>query len=138
MDPLIAAFIAVSTSVLLKIGDKASDRFSDAVIDTTGDFFKRLRQTSPQTANAIELAKEEPLDYGQAVLEIEAAAKTDSELAQAVQAVGTAASSDPELREIINAANDKSWNVANFSKLAEKINNLYQAPVTIEKQENNF
>lgn len=135
MDPLTAASIAFFTSVLVKTSDKASDRFSDAVIDTTGNFFKRLRQTSPQTANAIELAQEKPLDYGQAVLEVEAAAKTDSELAQAVQAVGMAASSDPELRETINAVNDKSWNIQNFSKLAEKIANVYQAPVTIDKQE---
>ncbi|MBD2577486.1 hypothetical protein [Oscillatoria sp. FACHB-1406] len=138
MDPLTTAIIAVSTSVLVKISDKASDRFSDAVIDRTGDFLKRLRQKSPQTVNAIELANEKRLDYGQAVLEVEAAAKTDAEFDQAVRELGTAASADPELRETINAANKESWNVANRSKLAEKINNLYQAPVTIEKQENNF
>jgi hypothetical protein len=135
MDPLTAAGIALFTSVLVKTSDKASDRLSDALLDATGKFLRLLKQRSPKTATSIELAKQEPLDYGQAVLEVEAAAKTDTKLAQAVEALGAAASSDPELMETINAVKDESWSVQNFSKLAEKIANVYQAPVTIDKQE---
>ena len=58
---------------------------------------------------------EQPLDYGQAVLEVEAAAKKDPEVNQAIQELTAAAKAEPnpKLAEILA--------MPNLEKLADKI-----------------
>ncbi len=88
-----------------------------------------LKRKSPDTGSAIEIAaqnpeliKQQPEDYGEAVLieKVDSAAKSDAEIATAVQALADAVKSQPST-------------VQNLTKLAEKIGLVVQGgSVSIE------
>lgn len=103
MEPLTGTAIGISIATVLatKALEKTGEKIGEAVFDRTGKFLTSLKHQSPDTATAIELAPEQPLDYGQAVLEVQSAAEKDPELKQMVQElVATAeANSNPKLAE---------------------------------------
>ncbi len=91
MEPLTTAAIAVGSIVATKALEKTGEKVGKALWDKTGQFLVKLRKQSPQIVAAIEKAPEQPLDYGKAVLEVEAAAKADPQVAQATQELAAAA-----------------------------------------------
>ena len=144
MEPFTTAAIAIGTVMATKALEKTGEKIGEVVFDRTGKFMTSLKHQSPDTATAIELAPEQALDYGQAILEVESAAKVNPEFAQTVQELAASAEeeSNPKLaeilQEVVNTLNSQQPTVQNLAKLAEKINNLNQAQTINLTQHNNF
>ena len=85
MEPLSAA--AIATLVLTKLFETTGETLGENLMDQGGKLWQLLRRKSPKAVAALEPAEDKPLDYGQAVLEVEAAVKDDPEIGQAVQEV---------------------------------------------------
>jgi hypothetical protein len=86
-------------------------------------------QVSPDTVTAIEKAPEQPLDYGQAILEVESVAKTSPELSQIMTELVKAIEAEPSLKELVNntlKSQSQQASVINNQKLADSIKNVFQ------------
>ncbi|MGK7925431.1 MAG: hypothetical protein AB4290_09315 [Spirulina sp.] len=88
MDPLTIAAIALGI-VATKSLEKTTENVTDVVWTKSQDFIAALKKYSPATATAIEQAPEQPLDYGEAVLEVEAAAANNAEVKETMEALAT-------------------------------------------------
>lgn len=98
-----AAIAATGAAVVTKLAENAGEKVGKALWDGTAKFMEILKEESPGTMMVIEQAPEVPLDYGQAVLEVESAAKVNPQLKQVMQelAAATKAESHPKLDEVI-------------------------------------
>jgi hypothetical protein len=132
MDPLTVAATAIAATVMTKALEKTGEKLGEKVFDQSEKFLDSLKLRSPSTASAIQKASEEPLDYGLAVLEIEALAKTDNELANTIQVLAEVAEEDPNpklteiVQEIVNSIKSQQPTTQNMGKLAEKIGIVVQ------------
>jgi CRISPR/Cas system-associated exonuclease Cas4 (RecB family) len=132
MEPLTATALAIGTVIATKAVEKIGENVGDAVSEKTRKFLASLKHQSPNTATAIELAPEQPLDYGQAVLEVESAVEKDTELNQMVQELAAAAEANSnqnlaeELRKVLRdieealKSQQPSIQNQNLAKLQEK------------------
>ena len=132
MDPLTIAATAVAATMMTKAFEKTGEKLGEKVFDQSEKFLTSLRIKSPETASAIQKVPQEPLDFGQAVLEVDALAKTDSELAKTIQVLAATVEQDPNLKlakivqEIITTLKSQQPTVQNMGKLAEKIGLVVQ------------
>ncbi|MFN4876528.1 MAG: hypothetical protein ACK5GT_08735 [Aphanizomenon sp.] len=103
MEPLTTVAIAVATLLATKALEKIGENIGDTLTHKTQQFSELLKQRLPGTLAAIEQAPEQPLNYGQAVLEIETAAKTDPNISQVIQELTQLAETNPpaNLAEIL-------------------------------------
>ena len=103
MGPLTTVAIAVATLLATKALEKIGENIGDTLYNKTQQFSEWLKQRLPGTFAAIEQAPEQPLNYGQAVLEIETAAKTDPNISQVIQELTQLAETNPpkNLAEIL-------------------------------------
>lgn len=115
MEPLTTGAIAVATVLATKALEKIGENIGDTLSHKTQQFLELLKQRLPGTFAAIEQAPEQPLNYGQAVLEIETAAKADPNISQAIQELVAAAKAaqNPKIADILATPN--------LEKLADKI-----------------
>jgi hypothetical protein len=115
MEPLTTVAIAVATLLATKALEKIGENIGDTLTHKTQQFSELLKQRLPGTFAAIEQAPEQPLNYGQAVLEIETAATTDPNISQAIQELVAAAKAaqNPKIADILATPN--------LEKLADKI-----------------
>ena len=115
MEPLTTGAIAVATLLATKALEKIGENIGDTLTHKTQQFSELLKQRLPGTFAAIEKAPEQPLNYGQAVLEIETAAKTDPNISQVIQELVAAAKAEqnPKIADILATPN--------LEKLADKI-----------------
>ncbi|MEI3652776.1 MAG: hypothetical protein V6D39_22975 [Dolichospermum lemmermannii FEM_B0920] len=115
MEPLTTGAIAVATVLATKALEKIGENIGDTLSHKTQQFLELLKQRLPGTFAAIEQAPEQPLNYGQAVLEIETAAKTDPNISQVIQELVAAAKAaqNPKIADILATPN--------LEKLADKI-----------------
>ena len=115
MEPLTTGAIAVATVLATKALEKIGENIGDTLSHKTQQFSELLKQRLPGTFAAIEQAPEQPLNYGQAVLEIETAAKADPNISQAIQELVAAAKAaqNPKIADILATPN--------LEKLADKI-----------------
>lgn len=115
MEPLTTVAIAVATLLATKALEKIGENIGDTLYNKTQQFSELLKQRLPGTFAAIEKAPEQPLNYGQAVLEIETAAKTDPNISQVIQELVAAAKAEqnPKIADILATPN--------LEKLADKI-----------------
>lgn len=138
MEPLSSAAIAVATLILNKASEETGKELGKAISHQIGKLGQLVKGKAPKTA-AIEQA-DQPVDYGQAVLELESATKTNSELSQTVEELAAAVQADPKLAQLVPAYAEKleqsqPTTIQNYGKLADEIKNLFQgntfnAPVT--------
>jgi hypothetical protein len=145
MEPLTltAAGPAIATVLGTKALEKIGENLGDAVIQPVKKFWSLLKHESPDTASAIELVPEQPLDYGQAILEVQSVADRNDEFKQILIQLLAAAQADPNPRlvEYIQLEMKKlqsqqpSIQNLNWSKLQEK-GVINQG--NIENQTNNF
>jgi len=132
MDPLILATTAIATTLATKFGEKTGEQLSETVFEKTGQFLANLKRKAPKTASALEKTPQEPLDYGQAILEVHEVAQTDPDLATALKTLAAAAQQDPNptLQQLLQDLNTSLKNqpptVENIGKLAEKIGLVVQ------------
>jgi hypothetical protein len=124
MEPLTTGAIAVATLLATKALEKIGENIGDTLYNKTQQFSELLKQRLPGTFAAIEQAPEQPLNYGQAVLEIETAAKTDTNISQAIQELVAAAKAaqNPKIADILATPN--------LEKLADKIGMVVMSGAT--------
>jgi hypothetical protein len=140
MDPLTGAAIAVSLIIATKALEKTGEKVGETVWEQTGKFLTSLKQVSPDTVTAIEKVPEQPLDYGQAVLDVESAAKTSPELSQIMTKLVNIVEAEPlpNLRDILNdiakALQSQSSGQKTYIKTIEKIVNFAQRDININEQ----
>ncbi|QSV56026.1 MAG: hypothetical protein HEP80_21465 [Dolichospermum sp. UKL201] len=103
MEPLTTGAIAVATVLATKALEKIGENIGDTLSHKTQQFLELLKQRLPGTFAAIEKAPAQPLNYGQAVLEIETAAKADPNISQVIQELTQLAETNPpkNLAEIL-------------------------------------
>ncbi|ACK70198.1 conserved hypothetical protein [Gloeothece citriformis PCC 7424] len=136
IEPLTATAIAVGTVITQKTLEKTEDKVSDLLSEKISQFITNLTKIAPKTATALELAPEHPLDYGQAVLEVETVAKNDEELAKSINELAKAVEAEPNLKlqEILKEIKDtlasQQPTIQNIGKLAEKIAVVAQGGTT--------
>jgi len=128
MEPLTTAAIAIGSVVATKALEKTGEKVAETLWQQTGNFLNSLRNESPDTVTAIEKASEQPLDYGKAVLETEAAAKANPEVAQRMQELVAMVETEPLLKDLVNSIKSQTQQptVINSQKLAEQIKNVVQ------------
>jgi hypothetical protein len=124
MEPLTTGAIAVATVLATKALEKIGENIGDTLSHKTQQFLELLKQQLPGTFAAIEQAPAQPLNYGQAVLEIETAAKTDTNISQAIQELVAAAKAaqNPKIADILATPN--------LEKLADKIGMVVMSGAT--------
>ena len=127
MEPITAGAIALITLLLDKTLDKTGEKIVDKAFEQGGKLVKLLKAKSPETGTAIEkvaenpqLAKQQPEDYGEAVLveKVESAAKTDPEIRAEVEALAETVQSQPQLTQVI-----ENWKGINIKGGSPTINN---------------
>ncbi|MGM3308590.1 hypothetical protein ACSQ6I_21870 [Anabaena sp. WFMT] len=103
MEPLtllmavINTIAAISSNPLVsKPLEKIGENFGDLIWTQVGKLITKLREKKlvPRLIEAVDATETQPLDYGQAVLELTAAAEKDPEIAQAVLDVEAAVNND--------------------------------------------
>lgn len=132
---VINTIAAISSNPLVskpleKIGDKLYENFADVIWTRVNKLITKLREKKlvPRLIEAVDATEPQPLDYGQAVLELTEAAKKDPEIAQAVLDVEAAVNNDQsetakKIQKLAEEIKNQSLVVKNynFSKLAEEI-----------------
>jgi hypothetical protein len=128
MEPFTTAAIAIGSVVATKALEKTGEKVGETLCQQTGNFLNSLKKESPDTVTAIEKAPEQPLDYGKAVLETEAAAKANPEVAQRMQELVAMVETEPLLKDLVNSIKSQTQQptVINSQKLAEQIKNVFQ------------
>jgi hemolysin activation/secretion protein len=127
MEPLIAVATAIASSVMTKFWEKNGEIIAEETFAASKHFTQKLREKVPNTSTAIERVTEEPLDYGRAILEVEAITKTDIDLLEAAQRLANAAvqDSNPQLTElvrvILHTLQNQQSGIQNVSKVADEI-----------------
>lgn len=121
--------IAVATLILNKAFEKTGEKLGEAVSQQISRLWQLIRRKPlPKTA-AIEQA-DQPVDFGQAVLEVETVAATDSELTQTLNDLATIVKADPallkKLQNTAEAIEAEPTIIQNNAKLAEKIGMVVQ------------
>jgi DNA segregation ATPase FtsK/SpoIIIE-like protein len=140
MEPFTTAAIAIGSVVATKALEKTGEKVGETLWQQTGNFLNSLRNESPDTVTAIEKAPEQPLDYGQAVLETEAAAKANPEVAQRMQELVATAETEPLpnleaiLNQIANALKSQPSEQKIYIKTIEKLVNFANRDIHIEQQ----
>ena len=132
MEPLTTAAVAIGSVVATKALEKTGEKVGEALFEKTSKFLSSLKKQSPDTVTAIEKAPEQPLDYGQAVLEVEAAAKANPQVERAMQELAAAAKAEPNSKLVEILA------MPNLQKMADKIVNFAQRDINIQSQNINI
>ena len=132
MEPLTTAAVAIGSVVATKALEKTGEKVGEAIFEKTSKFLSSLKKQSPDTVTAIEKAPEQPLDYGQAVLEVEAAAKANPQVERAMQELAAAAKAEPNSKLVEILA------MPNLQKMADKIVNFAQRDINIQSQNINI
>ena len=68
MEPTTLTATAIATLVITKAFEKMGEKLGDKALNEGGKLLSLLKQKEPNTAQAIESAQQEPIDYGQAYL----------------------------------------------------------------------
>lgn len=122
MEPLTTSTVALATVVGMKVLEKTGENVGQVLWDKGRKFLESFKQESPDTVTAIERVAEQPLDYGEAILEIESAAKTNSEFAQNMEELAAAGKANPHpklaevMEEIKEALKSQQPSIFNYNK----------------------
>jgi hypothetical protein len=148
MEPvtLTAVATAIATIVLTKALEKTGEKLGEAAIQKSNELIAQLQKKNKVSLLA-EGNPQQPLDYGQAVLELKAVADTDTEIAQSVRDVEASVNQDesPTANEIQQLATEIAAQPAivnNFAQLAESIQaekgSMVAQQITIQSQHNTY
>ncbi len=101
MEPITIA-MALAAVLGTKALEKTGENIGQVVWDKSSKLIKYLKQESPGAIAAIEQASEQPLDYGQAVLEMQEAA-ANPDVARTIQELAAAVEENPhpKLTEVV-------------------------------------
>ncbi|MBE9226880.1 hypothetical protein IQ264_15745 [Phormidium sp. LEGE 05292] len=113
MEP-ITIFTAIATVLATKALEKTGENIGDAVTGRVRQFWSLLKDESPDTASAIELAPEQALNDDRVILELQSVSDRNDELKQILIELAAAATTNPKLAQTVQPT------IQNFSKLLEK------------------
>lgn len=102
MKSLTSTEIALTTLFLKKDFDRTGESLSGTVAQSANQLLSLLAQKSLPKTEA-NLAADEPSDFGQTVLELEAAAKNDAALRQAIDALAAIVQAEPNVAQLVFA-----------------------------------
>ena len=128
MEPVtLAAVVTAIATIATTLSTKALEKTGENIGDALWKLIDKLRQNnkSPLLTSAVEGNEPQRLDYGEAVLELQAAAQ-DPEIAQAVVDVQAAVNNDQsetakEIQKLAAEIKSQPSVVNNFAKLADEI-----------------
>lgn len=142
MEPLTLAATAVAAMIMTKFWEKTGEKLGEKVFAESEKFVSTLKKKSPETVGAIKKASEQPLDYGHAVLELEAIVQQDDDVARAAKSLVAAAEVEqhPKLAELVKevTANIQPQETSEqkISKLADTIQKIgmvaINSPISIQ------
>lgn len=149
MEPITLTTVAtaIATIFFTKVIEKPGENLGQLLWEKTQNLVASLKGKSDKIAGLLEGSQQQPLDYGQAVLELKALADNNPELAQAIKELETEANKESnsqfqqqlqEVREEASKLEGKEQIIQNLAKLADKINNLNQAQNITIHQTNTF
>lgn len=128
MDPATLSAAAIATLVITKAFEKTGEKLGEKALEQGGKLVRLLKERFPKADSALARVEEKPEDWGEAVLEVEAAAKDDPEVAEAVQEVATAAkeNANAEIVQKLQAIEDaikaqRPTTQQEFGKVAEVV-----------------
>jgi len=141
MEPLTPALVAVATLILKKAFEKTGEKLGEVVSAQAGQLgevvsaqathlMQLIRHKPLPQARAIEQT-EQPVDVGQAIIEVETVGQSDPELKQAVDELAGSVMTDPKLAPTVAAYAEalqqaQPTTIQNYGKLAEKIGMVVQ------------
>lgn len=111
MEPLtilIAIAGIVATGALSKVGENVTDE----AVAKSKRLLSKIRAKSPKTAIAIERADQQPLDYGQAYLEIQAKSQSDEDFNNLLENMKSLVLADLRLLQMVEQELNKSPQLA--------------------------
>ncbi|NEU75918.1 hypothetical protein PI95_026000 [Hassallia byssoidea VB512170] len=130
MEPATLTAAAIATLVITKAFEKTGEIIGEKTWQEGEKLLALLKEKEPSTANDIQLAQQQPLDYGQADLigqQVEQAANKHPEIRQAVEAVADTVKSQPSIIQNFTNTVDKNYggNVGNISIETQNQNQTY-------------
>lgn len=139
MEPLTSGAIAIATLILNKAFEKSGEKLGETVSQQIGKLGQLIQRRPLPKTQAIEQA-DQPVNFGQAVLEIETVAETDTELAQTMNELADLIKANAKLTQEIQAyissfQQSPPATIHHYSTQAQEIKNQLQgntfhAPVT--------
>lgn len=142
MEIFTASAIALATGVTMKVLEKTGENIGEGLHEKTSNFIRFLKRQSPNTVTAIEESPNQPLNYGEAILEVETAVNNDENLAQALQELVKAVEENnnqkiavqinQELSKIAEILKKKGNSSTIYQNKIEKLVNLAQGNATIK------
>jgi hypothetical protein len=144
MEPVTLTAGAIATLVLIKATEtateKATEKLGKLVVEEGRNLLSLIKSKSPSTAKAIELSQKQPLDYNQAVFDLQAAMKYP-EVVKSVEEVDRAIKADPKVYQTIQAyatvLKSQPPTIQNLTNIIEKVVNFTQghgASTSIQNQ----
>ena len=97
MEPISLTAGAIATLVVTKAFEKSGEVLGEKTLEQGGKLVQLLKARFPQVLSALARVENKPEDWGEAVLEVEAAAKADDEVKAAVEAIADAVKSQPSI-----------------------------------------
>lgn len=134
-DPLTAA-ATIATLVLTEAVKVPGKKLGEVSLEKSGALVQLIKSKFPGRSLAIAPDEDQPIDIGQAFLEISSASKEYSDVAQAVQELAASVQNDDsEVAQNIQAKaktfEAQAPTVVNNSKLADSFKNLFQGNIFI-------
>ncbi|MBD2038283.1 hypothetical protein H6F76_25345 [Leptolyngbya sp. FACHB-321] len=124
MEPLSFTAAAIATLVFSETFKEVGKTLGKGTLETGGKLATLLWKKRPGAAKALQAGEAAP-EYKDAIVEVETLAVNDAEIQEAIAAVVQALQAQPQGQQIVNS-------------FVQKAANVYNAPVTIEKQDINF
>jgi len=124
MEPLSLTAAAIATLVFSETFKEVGKTLGKGTLETGGKLATLLWKKRPGAAKALQAGEAAP-EYKDAIVEVETLAANDAETREAIASVVQALQAQPQGQQIVNS-------------FVQKAANVYNAPVTIEKQDINF
>jgi hypothetical protein len=149
MEPLTTTASAIAAIVATKALEKNGEKVGELLWNKISHVLDFLKQRSPDKAIAITNIVDQPLAYGQAILDVEAQlvseANNNPQLKQAIEDLANIKSEDlPNLESILQEIRDarKNQTIEHFGKMADTIHGekgtTIAQKVVIENQHNTY
>ncbi len=134
------SIVAIATILGTKILEKQGENIGDVISQKVGQFMTYLKQKSSSLVPFFENKESSPVNYEEAILELETIAQNDDQLKQLIQEVVLEGKNDPKLTEIVSELvkeiNNQPSTMPNLTKLADKIGQVNIGGINkIEKME---
>ncbi len=144
MEPVSLTAGAIATLVLTKVTEKASEKLGEQVVKKAGELLSLLKIKLPNTANAIELSQQQPLDSRKAIFDL-GAAMEDSAVAKAVIELDTVLKTDPKIYQtiqtyatVLNSHAPTLQNRTNIIQNIDKVVNLQGEGSSLSMRDQNI